>query len=46
MLIKEGSHHVANYEVFAATNAETAAEINGMKEAILRACEKLGHSGY
>ena len=24
-VIKEGSHYIANYEVFAATNAETAA---------------------
>ena len=46
VLIKEGSHYVANYEVFVATDPETAAHIKGMTEAILTACEKLGHSGH
>jgi biotin operon repressor len=45
VLIKQGSHYVANYEVFAAADPETAVHINRMKEAILSACEKLGHSG-
>ena len=42
-VIKQGSHYVANYEVFATTDPETAAHISGMKAAILSACEKLGH---
>ena len=45
-VIKEGTHYLANYEVFAATDAETAAHINRMKEAILTACEKLDHSRH
>jgi hypothetical protein len=40
---KEGSHYIANYEVFAATDSETAAHIDRMKEAVLSACEKLGY---
>ena len=43
-VIKEGSHYVANYEVFATTDSETAAHIDRMKEAVLSACEKLNHS--
>jgi hypothetical protein len=42
-LTKQGSHYVANYEIFAAADPETAAHINAMKEAIVSACEKLGH---
>jgi len=44
VLTKEGSHYVANYEIFAAADPRTAAHITAMKEAILSACEKLGHS--
>ena len=44
VLIKEGSHYIANYEVFAAMDPETEAHIKRMREAILTACEKLGHS--
>jgi hypothetical protein len=40
---KEGSHYIANYEVFAATDSETAAHIDRMKDAVLSACEKLGY---
>ena len=40
---KEGSHYIANYEVFAATDSETAAHIDRMKEAVLSACEKLAY---
>ena len=43
-VIKEGSHYVANYEVFATTDSETAAHIDRMKEAVLSACGKLNHS--
>ena len=43
-VIKQGSHYVANYEIFAATDPETAAHVHRLKEAILSACEKLGHS--
>src|SRR6516225_3928736 len=43
-VIKEGSHYVANYEVFATTDSETAAHIDRMKEAVLSACEKLNRS--
>ena len=42
-VIKQGSHYVANYEVFATTDPETVAHISRMKAAILSACEKLGH---
>ena len=45
-VIKQGSHYLANYEVFATADPETAAHINRMKEAILSACEKLGHSAH
>ena len=44
-VIKEGSHYIANYEVFAATDSETAAHIDRMKEAVLSASEKLGYLG-
>jgi DNA-binding IclR family transcriptional regulator len=40
-VIKEGSYYIANYEVFATADAETAAHINRMKEAVLDACAKL-----
>jgi hypothetical protein len=45
-VIKEGGHYIVNYEIFAATDPQTAAHINGLKEAILVACEKLGHSEH
>jgi predicted transcriptional regulator len=45
-VIKEGSHYVANYEVFASTDPETAAHITRLKETILSACEKLGQSNH
>ena len=40
-VIKVGSQYVANYEVFATADSETAGHIDRMKEAILSACEKL-----
>jgi DNA-binding transcriptional ArsR family regulator len=43
-VIKQGGHYIVNYETFAATDAKTAAHVNRLKEAILVACEKLGHS--
>jgi hypothetical protein len=45
-VIKEGGHYVVNYKIFGATNPETAAHINKLKESILGACEKLGHSNH
>jgi hypothetical protein len=45
-VIKEGSHYVANYEVFASTDPEAAAHITRLKETILSACEKLGQSNH
>jgi hypothetical protein len=45
-VIKEGSHYIANYEVFATTDAKTAVHIDRMKEAVLSACEKLNHSDH
>jgi hypothetical protein len=42
-VIKERSHYVANYEVFATTDPETAAHIDRMKEAILSVCKKLNY---
>ena len=44
VVTKEGRHYVANYEVIATTDPETAAHINRLREAILSACEKLGDS--
>jgi DNA-binding transcriptional ArsR family regulator len=44
-VVKKGSHYVANYEIFASSDPETAAHITRMKEAILGACKKLDHSG-
>jgi hypothetical protein len=43
-VIREGSHYIVNYEIFASTDSETAAHIDRMKEAVLNACEKLGYS--
>jgi predicted transcriptional regulator len=45
-VIKKGGQYVVNYEIFAATDQHTAAHINRLKEAILVACEKLGHSDH
>jgi hypothetical protein len=42
-VIKQRSHYVANYEVFATADPETAAHISRLKDAILSASEKLGH---
>jgi len=44
VLTKEGSHYVASYEVFGAMGPDTDAHVNGMKEAIKSAWEKLDHS--
>jgi hypothetical protein len=45
-LIKEGGHYLVNYEIFATSDPQTAPHIKGLKEAILVACEKLGHSEH
>lgn len=45
-LIKEGGHYLVNYEIFATSDPQTAAHIKRLKEAILVACEKLGHSEH
>src|SRR5262245_15503440 len=44
-VIKEGGHYNVNYDMFRTTDPQTAAHIEKLREAILVACAKLGHSG-